>query len=75
MRERRDEMRSKLELMTAALFTSRTGDLESSMTVHTAVLAPATERLTLPPEENAKETPEGDECGVGHNGVDEAGSC
>jgi hypothetical protein len=40
--------------------------------VHAAVLGPATESLALPPEQNAEETPEGDEGRVGHDGGDEA---
>jgi hypothetical protein len=47
-------------------------DLERSHTVHATIFAPAAESLAFPPEENAEETPDGDECGVGHDRGDEA---
>jgi hypothetical protein len=39
--------------------------------MHLAVLAPATDRLAFPPEDDAEEAPEEDEAAVCHDGWDE----
>jgi hypothetical protein len=48
--------------------------LQRPHTMNIAVLGPAAERLTLPPEQNPKETPDRNECCICHDGLDETAS-
>jgi hypothetical protein len=43
--------------------------------MHAAVFSPATERLTLPPEQDTEKTPESNKRCVRHDGLNEAASC
>jgi hypothetical protein len=52
-----------------------TPTLQRSLAMDAAVSAPAAKRLTFPPEEDTKETPEKNKRSVGHDGIDEPALC
>ena len=46
--------------------------LQTALSVHAAILAPATERLAFPPKENTERAPKRNKSRIRHNGRDKS---